>query len=96
MITYELLRNAPRSFRLLVTALAPLVAQSTEMGALPMLRAATDPAARGGQYYGPGGRWELKGHPRVVASSPASHDEAVQRRLWQVSETLTGVTFPTP
>ncbi|MEU8664252.1 short-chain dehydrogenase, partial [Actinoplanes philippinensis] len=58
------------------------------------LRAPTEPAVGGGQYYGPGGRGELRGHPRPVTSSPASHDEAVQRRLWSVSENLTGVTFP--
>jgi hypothetical protein len=64
------------------------------MGALPTLRAATDPAVRGAQYYGPGGRGELRGSPRLVGSSPDSHDATVQRRLWSVSETLTGVTFP--
>jgi hypothetical protein len=66
------------------------------MGALPTLRAATDPAVLGGQYYGPGGRFEVKGHPRLVTSSPASYEVAVQQRLWAVSEELTGVTFPVP
>ena len=61
---------------------------------LPTLRAATDPALLGGQYDGPGGRGEVRGYPKVVTSSPASYDLAVQRRLWAVSETLTGVTFP--
>lgn len=64
------------------------------MGALPTLRAATDPAVAGGQYYGPGGRGEIRGYPKPVASSPDSHDRAVQQRLWTVSEELTGVTFP--
>ncbi|MDQ0814047.1 NAD(P)-dependent dehydrogenase (short-subunit alcohol dehydrogenase family) [Streptomyces sp. B3I7] len=90
----ELIRNAPAALRVPVTWVAPLFTQKPEMGALPTLRAATDPAVRGGQYYGPGNRSETQGHPRLVASSPASHDEAVQRRLWAVSEELTGVTFP--
>ena len=64
------------------------------MGALPTLRAATDPGTLGGQYYGPGGRKEIKGHPRLVTSSPQSYDVAVQQRLWAVSEDLTGVKFP--
>ncbi|ASY34442.1 MULTISPECIES: SDR family NAD(P)-dependent oxidoreductase [unclassified Streptomyces] len=90
----ELIRNTPAPLRLPVTWLAPLLTQKPEMGALPTLRAATDPAANGGDYYGPGGMGELRGTPKRVASSPASHDEAVQERLWTVSEKLTGVTFP--
>lgn len=64
------------------------------MGALSTLRAATDPAVLGGQYYGPGGRFQVKGYPRLVTSSPESYEIAVQRRLWAVSEDLTGVTSP--
>ena len=70
------------------------VAQTADMGALPTLRAATDPAAHGGQYYGPDGFGETEGHPKVVESSAQSHDEDMQRRLWTVSEELTGVTYP--
>jgi hypothetical protein len=58
------------------------------------LRAATDPGAKNGQYYGPAGLAEQRGHPKVVESSAQSHDEDIQRRLWTVSEELTGVTFP--
>ena len=64
------------------------------MGALPTLRAATDPGARSGQYYGPDGIGDSAGHPKVVESSAQSHDEDLQRRLWTVSEELTGVTYP--
>jgi NAD(P)-dependent dehydrogenase (short-subunit alcohol dehydrogenase family) len=67
--------------------------QPAQMGALPALRAATDPGAQGGQYYGPDGIGEVKGHPKVVASSAQSHDEDLQRRLWTMSEELTGVTY---
>ncbi|HWS31813.1 MAG TPA: SDR family NAD(P)-dependent oxidoreductase [Actinoplanes sp.] len=90
----ELARYTPTALRLPINLLAPVLTQSPEMGALPSLRAATDPTALGGQYYGPGGRFEVKGHPRLVTSSPDSHDTAVQQRLWAVSEDLTGVTFP--
>ncbi|HEY0227715.1 MAG TPA: SDR family NAD(P)-dependent oxidoreductase [Mycobacterium sp.] len=71
-----------------------LATQSAEMGALPTLRAATDPAAQGGQYYGPDGLGEVKGRPKVVASSSQSHNGDLQRQLWTVSEKLTGVTYP--
>ncbi|MFD1035927.1 SDR family NAD(P)-dependent oxidoreductase [Sphingomonas hankookensis] len=90
----ELVRNRPAAFRLPVSWLAPLLTQKPEMGALPTLRAATDPGVAGGQYYGPAGMGEIRGYPTLVASSDASHDRAVQQRLWRVSEELTGVTFP--
>ncbi|WP_406221812.1 SDR family NAD(P)-dependent oxidoreductase [Streptomyces canus] len=72
----------------------PLLAQSAAMGALPTLRAATDPAVTGGQYYGPNGLGGTRGYPKVVASSKKSRDTAVQQRLWTVSEQLTDVRFP--
>jgi NAD(P)-dependent dehydrogenase (short-subunit alcohol dehydrogenase family) len=71
--------------------------QNARMGALPALRAATDPSARGGEYFGPR-RYGLRrrfytGYPAVVDSSARSRDEADQARLWQVSEQLTGVSY---
>ncbi|MFZ4152162.1 SDR family NAD(P)-dependent oxidoreductase [Streptomyces pseudogriseolus] len=90
----ELLRNSPAAFRLPITWLAPLITQNATMGALPTLRAATGADVRGGQYYGPSGFQEIRGHPTPVRSSRDSHDRAVQQRLWAVSEELTGVTFP--
>jgi len=68
--------------------------QPAARGALPILRAATDPKVEGGQYYGPDGIGEIQGHPKLVKSSAQSHNEDIQRRLWAVSEELTGVTFP--
>ncbi|WP_067650882.1 SDR family NAD(P)-dependent oxidoreductase [Nocardia harenae] len=70
-----------------------LFSQSAAMGALPTLRAGTDPAARGGQYYGPGGVGGLSGHPVLAESSKQSHDTEIARRLWEVSEDLTGVSY---
>ena len=64
------------------------------MGALPTLRAATDPAVVGGQYYGPDQFRELRGHPTLVESSAQSHDADAQRQLWAASEELTGVKYP--
>ena len=90
----ELTRNSPAMLRVPVTALAPLLTQTPAMGALPTLRAATDSAVLGGQYYGPGNRGEARGYPKVVTSSPDSYDLTVQQRLWTASEELTGVTFP--
>jgi hypothetical protein len=69
-------------------------AQKPAMGALPTVRAATDPTVKGGQYYGPDGIGEVAGHPKVVSSSQQSHDESIQDRLWNVSQELTGVTYP--
>ena len=90
----ELTRNTPAALRAPVTWLAPLLTQKAEMGALPTLRAATDPAVVGGQYYGPDGIGEQRGYPKVVGSNAASHDVEAQHRLWAVSEQLTGVVYP--
>lgn len=70
-----------------------LLAQSAEMGALPTLRALTDPSAKNGEYYGPGGFLELRGPPVRVCSSKASHNRSDQARLWAESERLTGVRY---
>ena len=77
----------------LMTPFLRFVAQSAAMGALPTLRAATDPRAEGGQYFGPDGFMELRGNPVVVSSSGRSHEVATQQRLWLASERLTGVTY---
>jgi NAD(P)-dependent dehydrogenase (short-subunit alcohol dehydrogenase family) len=68
--------------------------QSPAVGALATLRAATDPAAIGGDFYGPPGRFQFTGYPEKVDSSRAAHDTAAQQRLWAESENLTGVTYP--
>ena len=70
-----------------------LLAQSDEMGALPTLYAATVKDLPGGSYVGPDGVGEQRGHPKVVDSNAASKDRAAARRLWEVSEQLTGVSF---
>jgi NAD(P)-dependent dehydrogenase (short-subunit alcohol dehydrogenase family) len=95
-----LFRWDPLPVRMLLRpALRPLtfwLLQSAHQGALPVMRAATDPSARAGEYYGPGGRKQYTGYPVRVESSPRSHDPAAQRRLWEISEQLTGVTYGMP
>jgi NAD(P)-dependent dehydrogenase (short-subunit alcohol dehydrogenase family) len=89
----ELTRNMPRLVALATRLVEPLF-QDADLGALPQLRAATDPDVQGGQYFGPDGFQETRGYPKVVESSAQSHDVALQRRLWAVSEELTGVVYP--
>jgi NAD(P)-dependent dehydrogenase (short-subunit alcohol dehydrogenase family) len=79
-----------------VRMLRPLfsfMVQSAAMGALPTIRAATDPDAKGGEYYGPDGFMERGGYPVVVESSEDSHSEGDAEKLWNISEELTGVHY---
>jgi NAD(P)-dependent dehydrogenase (short-subunit alcohol dehydrogenase family) len=89
----ELMRNLPRLVQPL-TALARPFFQGADMGALPTLRAATDPSVVGGQYFGPDGFAEQRGYATLVPSNAASHDVDAQKRLWTVSEELTKVVYP--
>jgi NAD(P)-dependent dehydrogenase (short-subunit alcohol dehydrogenase family) len=70
-----------------------LMAQTAEMGALPLLYAATNPNVESGQLIGPDARNELKGYPTVVEPLDAARDRQVARRLWDVSEELSGLRF---
>lgn len=69
------------------------VAQSAEDGALPTLYAATEDLP-GRSYVGPGGFMEMRGAPTLVGRSTAACDSDIARRLWELSERLTGVGFP--
>lgn len=66
-------------------------AQSAEMGALPVLRAATDPSLEGGSYIGPAGLLGLYGYPVEARRSKLARDEVLARRLFEASEEMTGV-----
>jgi NAD(P)-dependent dehydrogenase (short-subunit alcohol dehydrogenase family) len=81
----------PLADRLLMRVTNLLMAQSAEMGALPLLYAATYPQLEGGSYVGPDGVGEFRGHPHLSSPSRAARDEDTARRLWEVSEELTGV-----
>ncbi|MBN8866877.1 MAG: SDR family oxidoreductase [Solirubrobacterales bacterium] len=70
-----------------------MIAQDAEHGALPSLRAATDPSLAGGSYIGPDGRGERRGDPVIVAPRKMAFNREVADRLWQVSTDLTGVEY---
>ena len=87
---------APALDRLMMKATNLLIAQSAEMGALPTLYAATAPGVEGGSYFGPDGPGEFRGHPHLSTPTRAARDEDSARRLWALSEELTGVEFSLP
>ncbi len=75
-------------------AMEAVMTQSAEMGALPTLRAATDPDVEGGDYFGPGGIGEMRGHPKKVGMSGRARDDDSAVRLWEISTDLTNATYP--
>jgi NAD(P)-dependent dehydrogenase (short-subunit alcohol dehydrogenase family) len=77
----------------ILDAAYPVISQKPDRGAWPSLMAATADLP-GGTYVGPSGPAELQGRPRVVRSNRLSHDRDAQRRLWEISERTTGVTYP--
>ena len=77
----------------ILTPIVGLLLHSPAKGALPEIRAAVDPSVQGGQYYGPDGFREIAGSPVLVESNKASHNEDDAKKLWEVSEQLTGVKF---
>ncbi|WP_433606457.1 oxidoreductase [Dactylosporangium sp. CA-139114] len=70
-----------------------LATQPVERGALPQLRAATDPGVRGGEFFGPAGLFETRGRVTEARLSREAADPVVGRRLWAAAEELTGVSF---
>jgi NAD(P)-dependent dehydrogenase (short-subunit alcohol dehydrogenase family) len=77
-----------------VRALNPIFSQQPPDGALPTLYGATAPEVRGGEYFGPSRMFEMWGPPKRAGSSARARDKEVARRLWSVSEELTGITYP--
>ncbi len=67
-------------------------AQSAADGALPILFAAIAPEAKGGAYYGPNGRGEIRGGPTPARIFPQAADPDAGQRLWAEAERLTGST----
>ena len=73
----------------------PFMWQEVDAGIVPVLYAAADPQARGGAFYGPRGFLELAGGGVTEAKIPGpANDADACRRLWQLSEQLTGVVYP--
>lgn len=85
-----------RAGRAIGHVLGAVVGQSTADGALPQLRAATDPAAQGGEFYGPGGRAGMRGAPVAVTGSAAAHEAALAARVWDLSLELAGTELVLP
>jgi len=79
--------------KIIMSLMNEFFAQSAAMGALPILYAATAPNVQGGDYIGPGGFLEMRGYPTKVFSSEASRDPNLAKKLWAVSEELTGVRY---
>jgi NAD(P)-dependent dehydrogenase (short-subunit alcohol dehydrogenase family) len=73
--------------------LAKVLSQSAHQGALPTLRAATEPGLRGGEYFGPDGFGEQRGAPEQVKANASANDASVAKRLWEVTVALTRVPF---
>ncbi|GGN43924.1 NAD(P)-dependent dehydrogenase (short-subunit alcohol dehydrogenase family) [Actinoplanes campanulatus] len=78
----------------LIASLGLLATQPVEQGALPQLRAATEPGVRGGQFFGPGRLWETRGPVAEARFSREATDPAVGKRLWAAAENLTGISYP--
>lgn len=70
-----------------------ILAQSVEIGTLPILRAATDTSVTGGEYFGPTKMNEMRGYPELVKSSDKSYDKELAGKLWKVSEKLTQIIY---
>jgi NAD(P)-dependent dehydrogenase (short-subunit alcohol dehydrogenase family) len=81
------------ALRLLMTIFRPIASQDAAHGALPTLFAAVSPDAKPGGYYGPDRFFEMKGNPVAVPIPRAAHNLQDGKRLWKVSEQLTGVEF---
>jgi NAD(P)-dependent dehydrogenase (short-subunit alcohol dehydrogenase family) len=77
----------------LFTFINGIIGQGPEMAALPILYAAARPEIEGGEYIGPDSFLGQRGYPHKALSSPAARSEKTARRLWQVSEELTGVEY---
>jgi NAD(P)-dependent dehydrogenase (short-subunit alcohol dehydrogenase family) len=89
----ELLNNAPgrNSFQSWARNNLTFLFQPADRGALPTLFAATSPSARAGGYYGPNGMGEVRGWPAPARLPSAAEDRETARRLWEVSQQLTGL-----
>lgn len=89
----ELIPNGPGGMGALGNFVLPLISHSAAAGALPTLAAAVSPEAHGGDYWGPSGFGEMRGAPKRAAAMPQARDEAAAKRLWELSERLTHVSY---
>lgn len=89
----NLFSNIPKFVRVLISPILPFFTHSPEKAALPMLYAVLGNDVKGGDYFGPTGFKGMKGEPGKVNSKPHSQDKDIAKRLWEVSEKLTGEKF---
>jgi NAD(P)-dependent dehydrogenase (short-subunit alcohol dehydrogenase family) len=87
------LSGPPVRERIVLSITNRFFAQSAEMGALPILYAATQAGVQGGSYIGPDGTSEYRGYPTVVHPSDRARNIADASRLWEISEALTSVKY---
>jgi len=90
----DIVRHFPGWLLLIGKPFTAFFTHSPEKGALPVLYAALSPDVEGGEYFGPMGYNEWTGMPGRAKSTLLSHDESLARRLWELSEKLTGISFP--
>jgi NAD(P)-dependent dehydrogenase (short-subunit alcohol dehydrogenase family) len=89
----NLASGLPAVYRVGAKLSTRLAAQPDRMGALPQLYVATMPDVRQDDYWGPDGFMERRGWPKRVGRSGGARDGDAARRLWEVSERLTGITY---
>jgi len=82
-----------RFVRVAADTFTNIIMESPEMGAMPGLRAATDPQVKGGDYYGPGGFMGMRGYPKAKKPAKSADNEILAQGLWERSVELTGVDF---
>jgi len=70
-----------------------LIVQTAAKGALPQLRAGTDPRVKGGEYFGPDGVFEITGYPIPRQTNKTANNSEDAKRLWDFSEKQTGITY---
>ena len=89
--------SGPFLDRMVMVVTNAVLAQSADKGTLPQLYAATHPGLEGGEFIGPDGWHEQRGYPQhVTPHNKEAYDEDIARRLWEVSEELTGVSYQLP
>jgi len=87
--------NLDRYFPALIRPLGSLFLQSAKKGALPILYAALDNTVKGGEFIGPDGFRQIRGYPTEVDADDYARDEEIAKRLWRISEEMTGVFYLT-
>lgn len=86
--------SAPAFDRAVMVVLEKFVAHPAEMGALPILYAATEPGVAGGMYVEPDRLMGFRGYPGIGSPTATARDETAAKQLWQISEELTGTGLP--